>query len=117
MEQIGLVPISENTLKKQGGNKSYLCILTYRAFISYSFFSLFCGSIGSHFSVVLQMMDLVRLFCCFLSHQLVPLIDRLVTQFIMASLLKRAGYQKLHIHCEHYRIMNGKQFCFKEKVN
>lgn len=38
MEQIGLVPISENTLKKQGSNKSYLCILTYRAFISYSFF-------------------------------------------------------------------------------
>lgn len=88
VEQIGLVPISENTLKKQGSNKSYLCILTYRAFISYSFFSLFCGSIGSHFSVVLQMMDLVRLFCCFLSHQLVPLIDRWVTQFIMAYLLK-----------------------------
>ena len=38
MEQIGLVPISENTFKKQGSNKSYLCILTYRAFISYSFF-------------------------------------------------------------------------------
>ena len=32
-----LFPISENTLKKQGSNKSYLCILNYRAFILYSF--------------------------------------------------------------------------------
>lgn len=88
VEQIGLVPISENTLRNRVAIK-VICVSWLTELLFHILFSsLFCGSIGSHFSVVLQMMDLVRLFCCFLSHQLVPLIDRWVTQFIMASLLK-----------------------------